>query len=66
MRSKGEKNREHFNVPKIMNLEDSLEYIGDDELVEVTPKNIRIRKMHLREVDAKRADRAESGVKFDY
>jgi GTP-binding protein len=66
MRSKGEGNTEHFNVPKTMGLEDALEYIGDDELVEVTPKNIRIRKMHLREVDAKRAERAESGVKFDY
>ncbi len=66
MRAKGEKNREHFNVPKLMNLEDSLEYIGDDELVEVTPKNIRIRKMHLKEVDAKRAERSEAGVKFDY
>jgi GTP-binding protein len=66
MRAKGEKNREHFNVPKTMGLEDALEYIGDDEYVEVTPKNIRIRKIHLKEVDAKRADRAESGVKFDY
>lgn len=66
MRSKGEGNTEHFNVPKTMGLEDALEYIGDDELVEVTPKNIRIRKIHLTEVDAKRADRAASGVKFDY
>jgi len=66
MRSKGEGNTEHFNVPKTMGLEDALEYIGDDELVEVTPKNIRIRKVHLTEVDAKRADRAASGVKFDY
>jgi len=66
MRSKGEGNTEHFNVPKTMGLEDALEYIGDDELVEVTPKNIRIRKIYLTEVDAKRADRASSGVKFDY
>jgi GTP-binding protein len=66
MRSKGEGNTEHFNVPKTMGLEDALEYIGDDELVEVTPKNIRIRKIHLTEVDAKRVKRAESGVKFDY
>jgi GTP-binding protein len=66
MRSKGEGNTEHFNVPKTMGLEDALEYIGDDELVEVTPKNIRIRKVHLTEVDAKRADRAAQGVKFDY
>jgi len=66
MRSKGEGNTEHFNVPKIMGLEDALEYIGDDELVEVTPKNIRIRKIHLTEVDAKRAERAAAGIKFDY
>ena len=40
-----------------MDLEDALEYIGDDELVEITPKNVRIRKMYLKEIDAKRADR---------
>jgi len=66
MRSKGEGNTEHFNVPKTMGLEDALEYIGDDELVEVTPKNVRIRKIHLKEVDAKRAERAAEGIKFDY
>ena len=66
MRSKGDGGIEYFKTPKTMGLEDALEYIGDDELVEVTPKNVRIRKMHLKEVDAKRADRAESGVKFDY
>jgi GTP-binding protein len=47
MRSKGEGVSEHFNAPKIMDLEDSLEYIDDTELVEVTPKNIRIRKIDL-------------------
>lgn len=54
MRSKGEGGMEHFNTPKIMDLEDSLEYIADDELVEVTPKNIRIRKTILDEVEARR------------
>lgn len=33
--------------PKLMTLEDSLEYIADDELVEITPENIRIRKAEL-------------------
>ncbi len=47
IRSKGEGVSEHFNVPKIMTLEDSLEYIDDTELVEVTPKTIRIRKISL-------------------
>ena len=48
MRSKGEGVSEHFNVPRPMGLEDSLEYIDDSELVEVTPKNIRIRKTNLK------------------
>ena len=61
MRSKGEGNTEHFNTPKTMGLEDALEYIGDDELVEVTPKNVRIRKLHLTEVDAKRAKTLDTG-----
>ncbi|MBU3934701.1 translational GTPase TypA [Patescibacteria group bacterium] len=66
MRSKGEGSTEHFNVPKTMGLEDALEYIGDDELVEITPKNVRIRKVYLKEVDAKRANRVATGIKFDY
>lgn len=47
MRSKGEGVAEHFNAPKPMGLEDSLEYIDDSELVEVTPQSIRIRKINL-------------------
>ncbi len=54
MRSKGEGGMEHFNVPREMDLEDSLEFVNDDELVEVTPKNIRIRKKILDEVLARR------------
>lgn len=46
-RSSGEGVAEHFNAPKKMDLEDSLEYIDDTELVEITPKNIRIRKINL-------------------
>ena len=57
MRSKGEGSDEHFNTPKIMELEDALEYIGDDELVEITPKTVRIRKMYLTEMAAKQAER---------
>jgi GTP-binding protein len=41
-----------------MSLEASLEYIEDDELVELTPKNIRIRKKILDESMRRRADRA--------
>ncbi|MCL4365836.1 translational GTPase TypA [Patescibacteria group bacterium] len=46
-RSSGEGTSEHFNTPKIMSLENAIEYIDDSELVEVTPKNIRIRKIDL-------------------
>lgn len=54
MRSKGDGTMEHFDTPKVMGLEDALEYVSDDELVEVTPKNIRIRKRILDEAEAKR------------
>ncbi|KKR80088.1 MAG: GTP-binding protein TypA/BipA [Candidatus Daviesbacteria bacterium GW2011_GWA1_41_61] len=46
-RSAGEGVSEHFNTPKVVSLENALEYIDDSELVEVTPKNIRIRKINL-------------------
>ncbi|MFT4650344.1 MAG: GTP-binding protein [Polaribacter sp.] len=39
-------------------LEQALEFIDDDELVEVTPKNIRIRKKYLQENERKRASRS--------
>ena len=39
---------------KPMSLEACLEFINDDELVEITPKNIRVRKVYLKEVDRKR------------
>lgn len=53
-RSKGEGVSEHINTAKLMDLEDSLEYIADDELVEVTPQNIRLRKRILDEVEYRR------------
>ena len=39
-------------------LEQALDFIDDDELVEVTPKEIRLRKKFLTESDRKRASRA--------
>ncbi|WJV53946.1 ribosome-dependent GTPase TypA [Pectobacteriaceae bacterium CE90] len=45
-------------VPAIkMSLEQALEFIDDDELVEVTPHSIRLRKRHLTENDRRRANR---------
>ncbi len=54
MRSKGDGGMEHFNIPHVMDLEDALEFIAETELVEVTPKNIRIRKKILDEVEERR------------
>jgi len=39
-------------------LEQALEFIDDDELVEVTPDSIRLRKKMLQEIERKRAARA--------
>ena len=55
MRSKGDGVAVSLDTPRQMTLENALEYIGDDELVEVTPKNIRIRKKFLKEFERKRA-----------
>ncbi|WP_303786450.1 translational GTPase TypA [Azovibrio restrictus] len=45
-------------VPPVqLTLESAIEFIADDELVEITPKSIRIRKRHLSENDRKRAQR---------
>lgn len=54
MRSKGDGPQGHFNTPKKMGLEEALEYIDDSELVEITPKNIRIRKIILDIIEARR------------
>ena len=46
-------------VPPIqMSLEYAVEFIEDDELVEVTPKSIRLRKRYLSNMDRRRANRA--------
>ena len=45
----------HLEAPLQMSLDDALEYIGEDELVEVTPKNVRLRKRILGTEDRKKA-----------
>ena len=44
-------------TPIQMSLEYAVEFIADDELVEITPKSIRLRKRHLKEHERKRASR---------
>jgi GTP-binding protein len=43
--------------PRQFSVEDALEYVGEDELVEVTSKSVRLRKFHLKETDRKRNER---------
>ena len=47
IRSKGADEALILTPPKVMSLEQAIEYIGDDELIEVTPKSIRLRKKIL-------------------
>ena len=46
-----------LSPPRILTLETAIDFIQDDELIEITPKSIRIRKIHLKEVDRKRSGR---------
>lgn len=57
MRSAGEGVSEAFHPPVQMSLEECVEYLGDDELLEVTPKSLRLRKMNLRKQDRKRGNK---------
>jgi GTP-binding protein len=45
-----------------LSLEQSLDFLGEDELLEVTPKHLRLRKRHLTEVDQSRARRLTESV----
>jgi GTP-binding protein len=55
MRSQGDGKGIQLNPPLKMSLERALEYIGSDEYVEATPKNLRLRKKILDETQRKRA-----------
>lgn len=46
-RASGSDDALRLETPKIMSLEEAMEFINDDELLEITPKNIRIRKKTL-------------------
>ncbi|MFT9848169.1 translational GTPase TypA [Aneurinibacillus sp. REN35] len=44
-----------LKTPRIMSLEEALEYLDDDEYCEITPESIRLRKKHLKKSDRERA-----------
>ncbi len=56
-RVSGKEDAIKITPPIILSLEYAVEFIADDELVEITPKSIRIRKRHLKEHDRKKASR---------
>ena len=58
VRSSGTDEAQILTPPILMSLEQALEFIDNDELVEVTPDNIRIRKKFLKESDRKRESRS--------
>ncbi len=47
MRASGSDDTVKLKTPRILTLEEAIQYIGDDELVEITPDNIRLRKKYL-------------------
>ena len=57
VRASGKDDAIQLTPPILFSLEQALEFINDDELVEVTPKNIRIRKKRLLEHERKRESR---------
>jgi GTP-binding protein len=61
MRATGSEKTVPLKPPRAFSLESALEYIEDDELVEITPSSIRLRKILLRENDRKRVERAARG-----
>jgi GTP-binding protein len=61
MRASGTDEAVTLVPPRKMSLEDMMSWIDEDELVEVTPKSLRLRKVHLDANDRKRAERSKAG-----
>ncbi len=55
MRSSGADEALTLTPPKKMSLEEAISFVAEDELLEITPKSIRLRKKHLNENERKRA-----------
>jgi GTP-binding protein len=58
IRASGKDEAIDLTPPIALTLEYAVEFIGDDELAEITPQSIRLRKRHLKEHERKRAERA--------
>ncbi|MBK9336232.1 MAG: translational GTPase TypA [Lewinellaceae bacterium] len=58
MRASGSDDKASITPPRRFTLEEALEYIQEDEYVEVTPKSIRLRKIYLKEHDRKKSQKS--------
>ena len=58
MRAAGRDDNVKIPPPRVMSLEESLEYIEDDELLEVTPSSLRLRKRTLSDIERRKQSRA--------
>ena len=59
MRASGTDDAVRLTTPMTLSLEEAIAYINDDELVEVTPNNVRLRKRYLDPHERKRMARAD-------
>ncbi len=57
MRASGSDDKASLAPPRRFTLEEALEYIQEDEYVEVTPQNIRLRKVYLKDFERKKAQK---------
>ena len=62
VRASGTDEAVRLTPPIQLTLESAIEFIADDELVEITPKSIRVRKRHLQEHERKRASRVTESL----
>ena len=65
IRASGTDEAIRLTPPRELTLEDMITYVGDDELVEVTPKSLRLRKKFLDNNDRKRQSRSKD-AQFDF
>ena len=62
MRASGKDDAISLTTPTRFTLEESLEFLEDDELLEVTPSFLRLRKRHLKEVNRRRAEKQDAAL----
>ena len=60
IRSAGKDDHVKLPPPHVMSLEEALEYLEDDELLEVTPKTLRLRKRTLSEMERTKQTRRDN------